>query len=44
MLGLPAYQAAKILKNSLDVYFIWLKSGTTAKVFVPEVAGTAKEL
>jgi filamentous hemagglutinin len=42
MLGLPAYQAAKMLENGLDFYSISGKSGTTTKVFVYKVAGTAQ--
>jgi filamentous hemagglutinin len=41
-LGLPAAQAANILRDGLDFYSITVRSGVTAKVFVSEVAGTTQ--
>jgi filamentous hemagglutinin len=42
LLGLPAAQAANILKNGMDAYAIMPKNGATPNVFVSNVAGTAQ--
>ncbi|PTB20309.1 hypothetical protein C9I57_14705 [Trinickia symbiotica] len=42
ILGLPAAQAANILRNGMDFYAITPKAGSTPNVFVSNVAGTAQ--
>lgn len=42
VLGLPAAQAANILKNGMDVYSIMPKAGSTPNVFVSNVARTTQ--
>jgi filamentous hemagglutinin len=42
LLGLPAAQAANILKNGMDFYAITPKVGATPKIFVSNVAGTTQ--
>jgi filamentous hemagglutinin len=42
LLGLPAAQAANILKNGMDVYAIMPKAGATPNVFVSNVARTTQ--
>ena len=42
VLGLPATQAANILKNGVDLYAITPKAGTTPTVFVSNVASTTQ--
>jgi filamentous hemagglutinin len=41
-LGLPAAQAANILKNGMDFWAIKPKAGLTPNIFVSEVAGTSQ--
>lgn len=41
-LGLPAAQAARMLKNGLDFYAISVKQGATATVFVSPIAATTQ--
>lgn len=41
-LGLPAAQAANVIKNGMDFYAITPKAGVIPKVFVSDVASTAQ--
>jgi filamentous hemagglutinin len=42
VLGLPAAQAANILRNGMDFYAITPKAGVTPNVFVSNVASTTQ--
>jgi filamentous hemagglutinin len=42
VLGLPAAQAANIMRKGVDYYAITPKDGTSPKVFVSTVAGTTQ--
>lgn len=41
-LGLPASQAANLLKNGMDFYAITAKPGTMPRVFVSDIAPTTQ--
>ena len=42
VLGLPAAQAANIMRNGMDFYAITPKAGVTPNVFVSNVASTTQ--